>query len=103
MKPHGNSKKNIQPHHLYEILDTEQDDVFKYGISGDPLESDGLSPRIREQLDLFNLVAGAVRFVANIILRNIPGRKRALEVEDEYIEAYFSKNGRYPPGNRNKK
>ena len=32
-KPHGNSKKNPRPHHLYEIADKELNDTFKYGIS----------------------------------------------------------------------
>ncbi len=42
---HGNSKRNNKPHHLYEIVDDEQKDTFKYGISCDPIEEDGLSER----------------------------------------------------------
>ena len=30
---HGNSYENDAPHHLYEIQDKEEDDIFKYGIS----------------------------------------------------------------------
>lgn len=37
MSEHGNSNKNNKPHHLYEIRDSEDDDVFKYGISHDLL------------------------------------------------------------------
>ncbi len=99
---HGNSKKNQKPHHLYEVFDKQADDVFKYGISCDPIEKDGLSERIRNQLDIWNIVAGFVRFVARILMSNIPGRKRALEIEDEYITAYADKNGRNPLGNRKK-
>jgi URI fold toxin 2 len=40
---HGNSLKNPNLHHLYEIYDKEKNDVFKYGISDDPIEKDGLS------------------------------------------------------------
>ncbi len=99
---HGNSRQNHKPHHLYEIFDKQADDVFKYGISGDPIEKDGLSERIRIQLDLWNIIAGFVRFVAKVVLANIPGRKRALEIEDDYIAAYADKYGRNPPGNRKK-
>jgi URI fold toxin 2 len=31
--PHNNSNQNMKPHHLYEIIDKEGEDVFKYGIS----------------------------------------------------------------------
>lgn len=37
MKKHGNSNENEAEHHLYEIHDVERDDVYKYGICGDPL------------------------------------------------------------------
>lgn len=37
MKKHGNSNLNDAEHHLYEIVDREYDDVYKYGICGDPL------------------------------------------------------------------
>jgi hypothetical protein len=41
-RKHGNALKNKKLHHLYEILDSEEDDdVFKYGISGDPIGKDG--------------------------------------------------------------
>jgi len=57
-KPHGNSKKNTRPHHLYEIADKELNDTFKYGISCEPIGKDGISERARIQLDLMNLIAG---------------------------------------------
>lgn len=99
-KIHGNSHDNEEFHHLYALDDMEKEDVFKYGISDDPIEEDGISKRIRKQLDLFNLIAGSLRFVGRIIRVNIPGRKRAEELEDEYNEIYYQKNGDYPPGNR---
>jgi len=30
---HKNALENEELHHLYEIFDTEEDEVFKYGIS----------------------------------------------------------------------
>jgi hypothetical protein len=50
MKPHGNSLKNGNLHHLYEIFKKEDDDTYKYGISDDPIEVDGLSERVRKQV-----------------------------------------------------
>jgi len=43
---HRNSHKNQAHHHLYEIYDKEEEEVFKYGISSDPIEEDGISRRI---------------------------------------------------------
>lgn len=99
---HRNSHENQKPHHLSEIYDKEEKEVFKYGISSDPIEEDGLSRRIRRQLKIFNLAAGWVRYFARIILKGIPGRQRAEEIEDEYIKAFEEKNGKMPRGNLKK-
>ena len=96
---HGNSRKNEELHHLYEIMDDVNQTTFKYGISADPIDEDGLSPRIRGQLSLFNIIAGMTRFFAKILLRNIPGRIKAREIEDAYIQAHLEKHGVRPPGN----
>jgi len=100
MKIHGNSLKNKKPHHLYEIHDKGEGELFKYGISHDPIDEDGLSKRIRVQLDLLNLGANWLRYFAQIIMTNIPGRKKAKEIEDAHIENYKLKHGRKPRGNR---
>ena len=54
---HSNSNQNDKPHHLYEVWDMQEEEVFKYGISSDPIEADGLSKRIREQIQGMNLAA----------------------------------------------
>ncbi len=100
MKFHGNAKKNPEPNHLYEIVDKLTDDIHKYGISHDLIDADGLSNRIRVQLGDFNLIAGWDRFHARILIKDIPGRARALEIEEEHIEDFRLKNGQKPPGNR---
>jgi len=99
MKPHkhGNSKGNTNLHHLYEIVDKEIEDTYKYGISGEELLKDGSSRRANRQATLFNKVAGWLRFFARILLTDIKGREKALEVEEEYIEEYKKKNGGKPP------
>jgi hypothetical protein len=39
------------------------------------------------------------RIVMRIIKRMIPGRRQALEIEDDCIEAYRDKHGKEPAGN----
>jgi hypothetical protein len=99
---HGNSKKNEKLNHLYLIFDKFENDVFKYGISADPIEADGLSERTKEQITQMNLAAGWDRYIARVIKTHIPGRTSALELEDEHILQFLEKNGRQPRGNRKK-
>jgi len=96
---HRNSNQNEGLHHLYEIWDKGEDDLFKYGISDDPVEDDQLSDRIRDQLYYLNLSSGWVRYVGRIILTNIAGRAAARQIEEEYIKTYFKENGKRPTGN----
>jgi hypothetical protein len=96
---HGNSHQNDKPHHLYEIRDKQEEDIFKYGISADPIEADGLSKRLRNQLNFMNLIAGWLRFFGNILIRDIPGRAEAEKLEREHIDAYRKIHGRNPKGN----
>lgn len=97
---HGNSYRNEKPHLLYVIYDKETGGVDKYGITDDPLEEDGLSGRIREQLDLFNRIAGWQRFYAEVLMTGIPGRRKAREIETSHIKAFFKEHGHKPPGNK---
>ena len=99
MKPHANSHENDAEHHLYEIFDVDRDNIFKYGICGKPLNTDGSSPRANEQIMLYNRVVGMVRFFARIILIGIPGRKQAEQIEAQYIKAFKDKFGDNPSGN----
>ena len=99
-KKHRNSHQNEEHHHLYAIWDKEEEDVLKYGISSDPIEEDGLSRRIRSQLNLFNAIVGVMRFFGKILIKGIKGRKKAEDIEQEYIDAYEKKHGRKPRANR---
>jgi hypothetical protein len=99
MRFHGNSKQNDKLHHLYAIDDAEENDIFKYGISDKPIDDDGYSARMREQIDYLNRAVGWFRFSADILIRDIEGRAKALDIEDAYITAYKKKNGRNPRGN----
>ena len=72
---HGNSNQNDKPHHLYEIWDKKEDDVFKFGISDKPIdEEDGLSSRVRDQVYLMNLSENWLRFFGRILKRDIANR-----------------------------
>lgn len=104
-KIHGNSHANKDLHHLYEIWDNQDGEVFKYGISKDPIGADGLSKRLRLQLNLYNLIAGFIRYIGRILIFNIDGKEKAERLEDEYIDTFVEQYGRMPKGNqkRNRK
>lgn len=104
-EPHGNSFQNTSPHHLYEIWDQQEDETFKYGISDSPIGKDDLSDRVRRQVQWMNIVAGFFRFFGRILVKNISGKEQAERIEDEYLDAFYDKNGRFPRGNlvRNRK
>jgi hypothetical protein len=101
-KVHRNSHENKEAHHLYEFFDQQENEVFKYGISSDPIEADGLSRRIHRQLSIFNLAAGWLRYIARILVSNISGRKAAEELEDKFMQEFEDKHGRLPRGNQKK-
>lgn len=100
MATHGNSNKNYKPHHLYEIRDSEDDDIFKYGISHDPIDKDGYSNRMRVQVDFLNLGVKRLRFFARILILDIAGKKEAKRIEREHIRKYREQYGQNPRGNK---
>lgn len=101
MSDHGNSNRNPKPHHLYEIRDSVDDDVFKYGISHDPIDEDGYSNRMRVQVDFLNSAVKWFRFFGRILIVNISGRKEAKRIEREHIRKYKEIHGQKPRGNIN--
>ena len=97
---HRNSYENDEMHHLYEIIDRgNDDDVFKYGICCKPINKDGTSSRMREQVNALNRIDKWLRFFARILIRDIPGKRAARELERQYIRDYIEKNGERPRGN----
>ena len=98
-KKHGNSHENEGEHHLYEIYDEKRKGVYKYGISGKPLNQDRTSPRANEQVRYLNRAVGWCRYIANILKTCIAGRLKAEMLEREYIEAFLKEKGYRPPGN----
>jgi len=99
MSKHGNSPENDKPHHLYQMWDHQEEEVYKYGISAEPIAKDGLSKRVRVQLGIFNAAANFLRFAVSILLFNISGRLEARRLEDQYIDDFEEKHSRKPSGN----
>ena len=99
MEPHGNSYKNKKLHHVYVIFDKQDDSIYKYGISHDPIEADGLSARLRDQLDLYNRIAGWSRFYSEMMYKDLQGRVKAREIEQQLIRDYKKLHGHRPKGN----
>lgn len=102
MSFHGNDLRNPKEHHLYTIFDKEENNIFKYGISDNPIRADGTSRRMREQVIYLNSAVGWLRYFAEILLRGIAGKAKADEIEDEYINTYYEHHGRNPRGNKEK-
>ena len=96
---HGNSLDNPNLHHLYAIYKKADGDVFKFGISDDPIEVDGLSERVRKQVFEMNRAAEYDKYAAQIMLFDIEGRAEAARIERNFIDDYYIQNGRNPNGN----
>jgi hypothetical protein len=99
---HGNSKRSSRPQHLYAIIDTHDMSIYKYGISGIPLNKNGTSARANLQVGVLNsLPSNRGRYKATIMMQGIPGRAAALSLEYAFVYGYAAiNNGRKPPGNR---
>jgi hypothetical protein len=96
---HGNDLNNDLEHHLYEIFDKQKETTYKYGISCTELNEDGASSRADEQSAVFNRIAGWIRFISKVLIKNISGRKKAKEIEEQFIDEYELKHGKRPNGN----
>lgn len=96
---HRNSYQNDDLFHLYEIIDRIDESVFKYGISSKPIDKDGTSSRMREQVNLLNRIDKWNRFYARIILSDIEGKKEARLLEISFIKEYEQKYKDKPRGN----
>lgn len=55
--------------------------VVKTGISGQPLNANGSSPRANPQVNYLNKLDGSGTYAARVVETNIPGRAAALEAE----------------------
>jgi RHS repeat-associated protein len=77
----GNSKMSPRRQHMCEISRVVGGDVGKTGISGQPLNKNGTSPRANRQVKKLNREAGGNVWKAEVVAKDIPGRAMALEME----------------------
>jgi hypothetical protein len=82
---HGNSAASQKPQHGYEIFKTADDDVVKTGISGQPLNQNGSSPRANRQVNQWNKQEGAGTYDAKVVTTQ-PNRQAALQWEKQNAE-----------------
>jgi hypothetical protein len=75
---HGNSAASTKTQHGYEISETKTGDVVKTGISGQPLNANGTSPRANSQVNDWNRNAGYIKYKAEVVVQNMPSRQVAL-------------------------
>jgi hypothetical protein len=54
---------------------------------------------MREQVNLLNRIDKWLRFFARILIRDIPGKREAKQIETEYIQKYIDEHGDRPRGN----
>ena len=83
--PHGNSRQSTRPQHGYEIYNTQTDDVVKTGISGQPLNQNGTSPRANAQANAWNKAEGPGTYAVRIGPTDMPGRAPALRWEQQNV------------------
>ncbi|MBW8890214.1 MAG: RHS repeat protein [Fibrobacteres bacterium] len=126
---HGNNASSDNTQHVYEIKDNQTGDTFKYGISGQPMNQDGTSPRANTQVNALNNNPDLAedktgiptdksrfgpgedqkdRFTATIVKKGIEGdgdqtaREKALALEQKKVDKYAEKDpdGEGPVGNK---
>jgi len=77
----GNSKNSTKLQHGYNIFEMETGDVVKTGISGQPLNKNGTSPRANSQVNKWNKEVGYDKYEAYLVKRKLPNRQEALDWE----------------------
>ena len=82
-KIHGNSKKSTNEQHVYEIYEKATNDVVKTGLSGQPLNKDGSSPRANTQVNKLNKESGYPKYDSRVVITGIPDRVQGLQKESE--------------------
>ena len=100
---HGNSRASTRPQHVYEIRDPSGG-TEKYGISGQPLNQDGSSPRANRQVNSLNAGRSSADglYTADVLQTDVPGRAAALGIEQDLVDEYASRHplGDGPEGNK---
>ena len=81
--PHGNSKSSTKMQHGYEIFEIDGGNVVKTGISGQPLNQNGTSPRANRQVTKLNNQAGSIKYGSRVMIQDVGSRTEILQWEIE--------------------
>ena len=93
---HGNSLTDTRPQVIYQINGPDGN-VYKYGISGTPPDTDGQYPRLQNQLNQLNegMPEGQPGYTGNVI-DTAPNRATAVDAEQALVDNYYAANGEMP-------
>jgi RHS repeat-associated protein len=92
-KVNGNSLASTKEQHLYMIQDADGN-IKKIGVSGQPLNKNGSSPRANSQLKQGD--------TATVLESGIPGRANVLQKEGQVVEGLRKAGERLPDNKRPK-
>jgi len=98
--PHKNSLLSTSPQHVYEIFNISTGETYKFGISGNPLNKSGESPRANSQVALLNRLVGKEMYGARLLGQDLPDRSTALAFEQYLVNAHKTTTGAVPLGNQ---
>ncbi|WP_442601937.1 RHS repeat-associated core domain-containing protein [Paenibacillus sp. KN14-4R] len=79
----GNSKVSTKPQHGYEIYEKGTGDRVKTGISGQPLNKNGTSPRANSQVNRWNNEVRYDKYAAEVVKTKMANRQEGLEWEEK--------------------
>ncbi|UEM17459.1 hypothetical protein J4G43_015395 [Bradyrhizobium barranii subsp. barranii] len=102
---HGNSLDSTRLHHVYEIHDTATPGIpHKTGVSGQPLQKSGLSPRAAKQVNALNKAnpvpsGQPPRFSQRVIGQGLPNRRAAFAFEQYGVNVQTNTLGKPGVGN----
>jgi hypothetical protein len=86
----GNSKQSAKPQHMYEIRNKITGGTEKTGVSGQPLNKNGTSPRANRQVNEQNKAAKSEVYEAEVIVKDINSRSAILQAEEANSNALRS-------------
>ena len=87
---HGNSLDSTNPNHVYVIVDNDGN-MVKVGVSGQPLNQNGTSPRANPQMNDFNNNHGMDTHA--VIVETDLSRREALALEQKITDKHAARNG----------
>ncbi|WP_260865962.1 hypothetical protein [Paenibacillus xylanexedens] len=91
---HGNSLSSTNPNHVYVIVDSNGD-LVKVGISGQPLNTNGTSPRANIQVSTLNNEYGMD--TRAVIIEKDLSRIDARTLEQKITDKHAARNGGNQP------